>query len=185
VLFTAVYQRETLACLMVSYLGYDEFELNLFIDNDLSDQERNETVAIVNKARDRVVSIYEDMASTPIIIVSSSGEKLAKFGVKLPVPGAVHALPWGQYVVINDVGNNIDVLAPEFTHAETAHSVGYIKWQLSLPIWFKEGVTMQVDHRERYRYKGNSLPEMFELDSLQKFNSANITNNYIAAKVEA
>ena len=78
----------------------------------------------------------------------------------------------------------MDVLAHEFAHAETAHRVGYYQWQFSLPIWFKEGVAMQVDHRKEYRHQGRALPEVFELDSLQKFNSGNIRHHYMAAKVE-
>ncbi len=71
-------------------------------------------------------------------------------------------------VLIGPKGNNVDVLAHEWVHAETSHRLGFLQRSFGLPTWIDEGLAMQADHRSDYnqtallKYKqqpGLVLPE--------------------------
>jgi hypothetical protein len=44
-------------------------------------------------------------------------------------------------------GQNIDVIAHEYMHAEVHHRVGWLNYSLNVPIWFMEGLATLVDFR--------------------------------------
>ena len=183
-LFLTYAQNHVLASVAINLSDYVEIQPNLFVDDMFTGEEQNQAIVTYTEARQRVARTYGELASNPVVIISSNFNRAERYGVKQPVPGTIHALPWGQYIPLNDEGNNVDVLAHELAHAETAHRVGYIKWILSLPVWFIEGVAMQVDYRERYNASGKNLPSMSTLTTGSEFHSGDITLNYTAAKYE-
>jgi len=183
-LFLAYAQGHVLASVAINLSDYVEIQPNLYVDDMFTDEEQKKAIVTLTEARQRVARTYGELASNPVVIISSNSNRGERYGVKQPVPGTIHALPWGQYIPLNDEGNNVDVLAHELAHAETAHRVGYIKWILSLPVWFIEGVAMQVDYREQYNASGKNLPSMSTLTTGSDFHSGDITLNYTAAKYE-
>jgi len=183
-LLLAYVQSHVLASVAIGMSDYVEIQPNLYVDGMFSEEEHRQAVATYAEAKNRVALTYGELTSSPIVIISSNSNRGERYGVKLPVPGTTHALPWGQYIPLNDEGNNVDVLAHELAHAETAHRAGYMKWVFSLPIWFIEGVAMQVDYRERYKASGIELPSMSTLTTGSEFQSGDITLNYTAAKYE-
>jgi len=177
-------QSHVLASVTIGMSDYVEIQPNLYVDDMFSEEEHRQAAATYTEAKNRVARTYGQLSSSPIVIISSNSNRSERFGVKLPVPGATHTLPWGQYIPLNDEGNNVDVLAHELAHAETAHRAGYLTWTFYLPIWFTEGVAMQVDYRERYNASGIEFPSVTTLTTGSEFHSGDITLNYTAAKYE-
>jgi hypothetical protein len=92
-----------------------------------TDEEQKQTMVTYTEARQRVARTYAELESNPVVITSSNSNRAEKYGITQTAPGTTHTLPWGQYIPLNDDGNNIDVLAHELAHAETAYRVGYLK----------------------------------------------------------
>ena len=53
-------------------------------------------------------------------------------------------------VTLGPQGMNVDVAAHELVHAELAARMGVAKRTWVVPVWFDEGLAMQVDHRAAY-----------------------------------
>jgi hypothetical protein len=126
-LFLTYAKSHLLASVAVNLSDYVEIQPNLYVDDMFTDEEKKQAIVTHTEARQRVARTYGELESNPVVIISSNSNRAEKYGIKQPVPGTTHAFPWGQYIPLNDDGNNIDVLAHELAHAETAHRVGYIK----------------------------------------------------------
>ena len=93
--------------------------------------------------------------------------------------------------MVGPSGQNLDVVAHELMHAEIAERVGWWGRFTQLPVWFDEGLAMQVDLRPRYVLAGGADSEtkrVRALGSARDFfqaDDARLTWNYAAAKTEA
>ena len=92
--------------------------------------------------------------------------------------------------MVGPKGQNADVVAHELMHAEIADRVGYWGRFTQLPVWFDEGLAMQVDFRPRYvlRDKARAKTEYVKtLSSASEFfvqDDDLLTKNYASAKAE-
>jgi len=196
ILSLVFFQKHVFASMIVGLSDYSEISPNLFVDNQLSLELRNSIAATVKEARKRVSEKYGTSISDPVFIASSTRERSSRFFAGRVTPGALNHTPWGQYIPLSPDGINVDVIAHEFLHAEIFLRLGYVKFlQMSLPeplqsipIWFNEGVGMQVDHRENKAWAiiqdGKELPHVSTLKSVQEFFSGDIALHYAASKVE-
>ena len=67
------------------------------------------------------------------------------------VIGTTHFAPGLPAVILlNADGQNVDVMAHEWAHAETAARVGVLHRTYQMPTWLDEGLAMQVDLRPSY-----------------------------------
>lgn len=102
--------------------------------------------------------------------------------------GSTSFLGYKTCVMIGPKGQNIDVTAHELMHAEIEHRVGYWRGWIELPIWFNEGLAMQVDRRERYNLpKGTKTSYVKQLNSVSDFSVSDdklLTDHYASAKSE-
>ena len=102
--------------------------------------------------------------------------------MKTAIVSAVFALAIGQQ------GQNVDVVAHELMHAEIAERVGFWNRATKLPVWFDEGLAMQVDFRHRYNLKAPiNTAYVKTLFSGREFfvaDSNDLTQPYAAAKSE-
>ncbi len=188
VAFLAFSQSHVIASVAIGVSDYIEVAPNLYVDPLFSSDEQVSIATLASEAKERVESIYGQMVSTPNIIVSSTEKRSARFLPGPLPPGATYSLPWGQYIPIAPNGNDINVMAHELVHAEVYHRLGFIKSLRSLPVWFNEGVAMQVDYRQEkawtYIMEGHELPSVSSLETTQQFFSGDRALNYAAAKVE-
>ena len=88
-------------------------------------------------------------------------------------------------------GRSVDVIAHELMHAELFERVGALRRLIEVPMWFDEGLGMQVDFRSRYNWEeqqsGNNTAFVRQFNSFRQFHQINETQrilNYAAAKVE-
>jgi len=87
--------------------------------------------------------------------------------------------------MIGPEGRNVDVVAHEMLHGELHHRVGWLQRWLQIPVWFDEGVAMQVDYRSRYDLPVEQIPSaasVRELTTFSKFQSGAVVSNYARAK---
>lgn len=184
----AFFQSHVIASVTIGISDFREISPNLYVDPNFSADEQALIETTLKEARERVVAKYGDVSSEPVLIVSSSAEEAAKFFRRGLPPASTYYLPWGQYIPITPDGNNIDVMAHELVHAEVFHRLGYFKSLRSLPIWFSEGVAMQVDYREgkiqRYILEGHEFPPVSTLETAAQFMTGDLSLHYAAAKVE-
>lgn len=101
----------------------------------------------------------------------------------------------GSYVVISREGVDLDIISHELSHTELFERIGIFNRATKIPVWFDEGLAMQVDHRPYYsvdtlRVLSNnfqSLPDVKVHNSYQTFGSGTreeVMMNYRTAKYE-
>ena len=92
---------------------------------------QNCTIDTVNAASERVANIYAPLQSQPIRLCLDS----PKMGVDVSY-GATHFLPLVPAInVLGPNGNNVDVIAHEWMHAEIEHELGFVMRNYRIPLW--------------------------------------------------
>lgn len=141
---------------------------------------------LLQEARGRIENIFGPMQSRPIILFFD--EQDAFWPLTLNEYGSTSSVGNKTCVMIGPKGQNIDVTAHELMHAEVVLRVG--RWQkwFELPVWFDEGLAMQVDYRGRYDLpKDSETSYVTQLDSVAEFyvsDDKQLTRNYASAKYE-
>jgi hypothetical protein len=141
---------------------------------------------LLSNAQARVLRTFGAPRAQPIIVFWDHQALLSKF--RLNEYASSHFLGTRSCVFIGPKGRSIDVVAHELVHAEVFDRVGPWARMKQVPVWFDEGLAMQVDFREQYglpadtdtSYVRNAAsPADFFVDNDQQ-----LTRNYGAAKVQ-
>lgn len=102
---------------------------------------------LLSAARERVAGLFGSVQSAPLIGC-------------LPEPALGVAVTYGQtrfapllpaVVLLGPKGQNLDVAAHEWAHAELSKRLGVLTRSWRVPVWFDEGLAMQVDERPEYQ----------------------------------
>ena len=140
---------------------------------------------LVNSAVARIKSTFGDLKSNPNIIFYTDSSEF--WPLKLNTYGTAAIVGNKVCVFIGEDGRNIDVIAHELLHGEVFYRVGHWNSFVELPVWFNEGLAMQVDYRKEY-----DLPQdvksnyVTELDAAREFfvsDEAQLTSHYASAKI--
>jgi hypothetical protein len=183
----AIYAHEALACSLVGYSDFERIEKDIYVAPATSVEERKQLLSLIAAAKHRVAATYAQLAATPVIIAARRMDSLQWFSAN--EYASTHFLPGQAYMVIGPKGHNVDVIAHELVHAGIFAHAGYWARTVDIPVWFDEGVAMQVDYRKKY-----DLPVTQEkspaLDGLryswQFFNGddSELTHHYAVSKAE-
>jgi len=136
--------------IIIAHSDYDKNTNNLYIDNQLDTDRKQQIISDLSEAKNRVIKRFGGYTASPIIIIVSSDIDSKKYGLGSS-PGVVHIAPWQQYMIINANKAGVDVLAHELVHTEVANRLGYFNWLTKFPVWLNEGIAMQVDNRMQYQ----------------------------------
>lgn len=184
VVLGGVSQRHAIACEFVEYSRYSEIAPNIFVSPSFSG-DSNKLLSIINSGKSRVDNTFGAMVSSPIVIVTTTEDEASTFGSN--AYGRAHLTPLGECLVFGPKGQNIDVIAHEYTHSEVHFRVGWLQHYLNVPIWFNEGISLLVDFREPYLMSNIELtPEQIEAvkqSGRNFFSIGNVIQNYQAARV--
>lgn len=101
---------------------------------------------LTSQAQDRVVNLFGSRHSDPVLRCVK--EPLLGLDVSYGRTNFAPLLP--AIVLIGPNGENVDVLAHEWAHAEISDRIGFLQRNLHLPVWIDEGLAMQVDRRTAY-----------------------------------
>ena len=143
-----------------------------------------------SQASVRIEKTFGLANSRPIVAFFSSSKTF--WPLKLNDFGSAPSI--GNYgcVMIGPKGQNVDVVAHELMHQELHDRVGSWRMLTEVPVWFNEGVAMQLDFRPRYSLaeKPGHAPDtsgVRELKLAHQFNHGNgeqVTQHYAFAKAE-
>ena len=121
-------------------------------------------------AKERVADLFGGVSSTPKIGCLWQ----PSFGLGRTIGTTNFALGFDALILLNADGNDVDVIAHEWAHAELAERVGFLDRNFVLPTWVDEGVAMQVDYRPAYG--GQALEQLHQRDDLQRPAHAHLDN---------
>lgn len=180
----AIQAREAIACSLVGHSDFVQIEENVYVTPDTGQEYRKQLLSLIEEAKSRVVSTYGHLESSPVIIASMGMDSLRWFSSN--EYATTHFLPGRSFIVIGPKGHNTDVISHELVHSGIFEQVGHWPRILYIPVWFEEGVAMQVDYREQYDLfvqKEHST----DLEGLHygwQFFRGELTNHYAVAKAE-
>lgn len=177
----AAYKHQTIASVMIAHSYFVEIQKNIFMPANTTTQQNKNLLALIEKAKKRINNKFGGFTATPIIISSNDMDKLKPYISNSY--GATHFTLSNAYIIIGPDGKNLDVISHELVHAEIFKRIGYFKRWFNLPVWFDEGVAMQVDTRKAY----NDPLQNIRINSLKyswQFFRGNQRNNYALAKYE-
>jgi len=179
-IFTGVTQRHALACEFIEYSNYSEIAPNIFVSDSFNLNQKDKLLSKITLGKSRVNTTFGQMNSNPKVVITSNESEASDFGSN--IYGNALLTPLGQCIVFGPKGQNIDVIAHEYTHAEVHHRVGWLKHFLNVPIWFNEGIALLVDFRKPYLLENIDLSSKeIEFVKNNKFNFP--IGNYQAARV--
>ena len=181
----AFYAHDGVACSFVAYSDFVQIEENVYVAHDSSTEDRTQLLSLIHQAKSRVASTYFHLESTPVIIAARRMDSLKWYSAN--EYASTHFLPWQSYIVLGPEGHNTDVIAHELVHSGVFEQIGYWVRLIHIPVWFDEGVAMQVDYREKYDLitkKGISLDGLRYGWQFFNGDDVELTNHYAVAKAE-
>ena len=183
ILMGGISQRHVIGCQLITPSGYSEIEPNMFFSPSINSNQSDELLSNINLAKSRINSTFGSMISSPKVIITVTENEAVNFGSN-PY-GVAHLSVLGQCIVLGPEGQNVDVIAHEYMHAEVHHRVGWLNYLLNVPVWFMEGLATLVDFRKPYLLENIDLTRN-EVNSVkhQTFNHTGI-KHYQAARVLA
>ena len=141
-------QRHAFACEFIDYSNYSEIAPNIFVSSSFNLGQKENLLSTITLGKSRVNTTFGKMISNPKVVITTNESEAADFGSN--AYGNALLTPLGQCIVFGPKGQNIDVIAHEYTHAEVHNRVGWLNHFLNVPIWFNEGVALLVDFRNPY-----------------------------------
>lgn len=179
-----------LPCTVARVSAFERLSPALLVDPSLSGKEREALQELLGASRARIENTFGGMQSAPLVVVFA--EPFAR-SFRLNMTASTAPLPGRACVLVGPQGRNIDVLAHELVHAEVYERVGFWNRWMNIPVWFDEGIAMQVDHRSHFELAAVGLSES-ETDFVRQLVDAKAffsrdgrqaTRNYAAARFEA
>jgi hypothetical protein len=144
---------------------------------------------LLSESRVKIQNTFGAPRSKPIVIFFNNPSAFWPF--KLNEYASTQFFGSKVCVMIGPKGQNPDVVAHELMHAEISDRIGG-NWRrvTQLPVWFDEGLAMQVDFRSRYILRDGAGAETKYVRALRSVNQFFVlddellTKNYASAKVE-
>lgn len=130
--------------------SYVRISDDIYVDPVLSSADRQRAVVVLKTARERIATMYGMPRAQPVTIIAASDGEAARLGLGDGVPGTAFISPVITHVVLNMAHFSIDVAAHELMHAELADRLGFWTRMTRLPVWFDEGIAVQLDQRRGY-----------------------------------
>lgn len=155
----AFLQRHALACELLPVLNYRQIHQHVFLQADITRGQVEGISELITAASARIGFVYGSPLSTPRFLLISDSQTAEKWGAN--TTASMHRLPWRSCIVIGPNGQNVDVIAHEWLHAEIQQRVGFFRFLIEIPVWFDEGAALTVDYRPPF------LPHNIALSAAQ------------------
>jgi putative transposon-encoded protein len=188
------FRRTFLAFLTISGLGlaayaYSNPGVAACVVSDGQQVPSTMQAQLLSDSKARIQQSFGSLQSKPMVVFFN--EPNTFWPLKPNEYGSTNFIGSRVCVIVGPKGQNIDVLAHELMHAEIAARVGYWRRFTQLPVWFDEGLAMQVDYRPNYTLS-LSESESTKVDYVKSLQSSReffapsdelLTKNYASAKV--
>ncbi len=185
-LLGAFFQRHALACDLLPLLDYPRIDEQMFVQPGMTEAQIEALRMHASAASARIRDTYGAPISRPRMLITSDVAMAARWGANHTA--SMHRMPWGSCIIVGPNGQNVDVIAHEWLHAEIMERVGFLRFLQEIPIWFDEGAALTLDHRPPFLPENISLSAA-EILAVQKlgrardFFSGNTRQNYQAARM--
>lgn len=186
----AVVIPQATKCLLIDFYDFEK-DGNLYYRRNVDSNKILEINNLIEKAKDRNRSFWGYNKAEPIFIYCDTDDDYKKFGSPLMTPAVAH-MTFESFVVISNDGIDLDILSHEISHTELSSRIGIINRSLKIPVWFDEGIAMQIDHRDYYSIdtlatKSDNfkvLPDVEKMDANQFWSGSRseVMLNYMTAK---
>ena len=149
-------------------------------------QESPKYEQLIFDARERIKDTFGTPEANPMVLFFDHED--AFWPLKLNPYGSTSYLGKRSCVFVGPEGQNVDVTAHELMHAEIAYRIDFKRRGSEWPIWFDEGLAMQVDFRDAY-----TLPDSYPSDFVRTLKTGSdffvvgneqLTTRYAAARKE-
>ncbi len=185
-----IFPQET-RCILIRFADFDKQE-NIYFRHSTKVEKINTLLKIRSAAEERNNKFWKNNCLLNYRIIYCNTEKDFNDYGHPGVP-AVTQLKMGACVVLKDESLDIDILAHEIAHTVLYNNIGWYKTMFKIPIWFNEGLAMQVDGRSYYsidtlllkKKNGLVLPDVMQFKKTGDFfsgTSASVMLNYATAK---
>jgi len=181
----AAYRSDIVTLSLIEFSDFEEIRPHIYVSAETSKKQRQQLLVLIDAGKKRIENTFGAYTATATIIASSNKRALKPYGNNSYA--SAKFFPNQAYLIIGENGFNIDVISHELAHAELFARIGYIKRLLQIPLWFDEGVAMQLDFREKYNYPPPQKPELSQLKYAWQFfngDSETLTAHYALAKDE-
>lgn len=179
----------TAACAVLDVMPLVRLPDGSLADARMPETDRVNVVGQHRSALARIAATYGQPRAQPRIVHLSRPDAL--WPLIFNSYGSTFFLPGRSCVVLGPDGRNVDVFAHELVHAELFDRLGWWRRLRALPVWFDEGVAMQVDDRNAFDLHHRLMPDeratIRTLDTGRAFFGASpdrLVNRYAIAKRE-
>ena len=179
-------KRHALACEILPLLNYSRLDGHVFFDADRKLASTGNIEELLQAPSLRIQRMYGEPHSRPRILIAGNSETAQRWGAN--DTATMHRMPWRTCIILGPEGENIDVLAHEWLHAEIQQRVDFWRFLREIPVWFDEGAALTVDHREpllpvNITLSDKQVSQVRNLVSGADFFSGNVLENYQAARL--
>ncbi len=189
-LYAAYAFPSDLVCLLVKTVALESLPDGTLVEPGSSESERAMFLELQLRARERIEKTFGASSARPSVVFFRDARTF--WPLKVNNYGSAGSIGPCTCILIGPKGQNIDVVAHELMHQELLERVGSWRMLTQVPVWFDEGVAMQVDFRPQYTLakEAGGAPStggVRELTSVSQFNLGNdeqITQHYAFAKTE-
>ena len=178
-----------IVCAVIGFSDMERLPDGALVQPKTSEVQRHELALLQIQAKTRIQSMFGTPRARPIVVFIQDTKAFWPF--TLPTTGGAYFIGPRACLILGPNGQNVDVIAHELMHAELFERVGALRRLIEVPMWFDEGLGMQVDFRSRYNWEeqqsGNNTAFVRQFNSFRQFHQINETQrilNYAAAKVE-
>ncbi len=189
-LYAAYTVPSDLACLFLKSATLDKLPDGALVDPGISDAERATFPELQWQAKARIEKIFGAPRVLPIVVFFKDSKIF--WPLKINSYGSAGSAINHHCVFMGPQGLNVDVVAHELMHQELQERVGSWRMFTEVPVWFNEGIAMQVDFRPQYSLAPEAanpgdIGKVRTLKSVRQFNQGNdaqLTQHYAFAKAE-
>ena len=186
VLIGGIFQRHAIACDMLPLMNYQRLNSEVFLAGDFAEPQAQIISELIDSASERISHVYGKPLSKPRFVITADIQGAANWGAN--ETASMHRMPWRACIIIGHKGQNVDVVAHEWLHAEIQHRVGFFRFLKEIPVWFDEGAALTLDYRnpflpENINLLAEDVTSVKNLKSGKSFFSNNIRQNYQASRI--
>jgi hypothetical protein len=134
-------------CLFVAYDDFDEIKPMIFVEKTITIKQQDSLKSYVKNAKKRIVSFWGKQEGIAKIIFCKNAETYKKYCQSSEGAGCSIGTPFGSWIILNQDGLNVDVIAHEMCHDELMTRLGWWKTKNEIPTWFDEGLALMLDYR--------------------------------------
>lgn len=180
-------------CVFVNLSDFNKKADNIYFSPYINDGLQDSLLILVEKAEERNLNFWGKHSFQYNIIFCSKKDELKKYTGNSEIQTVNQLTPLGSYIVLGEAGYDIDIISHEICHSVILNKLGYHNRSKKIPVWFDEGVALQLDNRQlmvdtvfqhNYRTDYSLLYSISNYSDFYQNNWDDTKKNYLISKYE-